>query len=107
MGFILMQAGHGDGALLAFEKALSRAPNLPMALWGKGMVLYQDKKDFAGARAIFERLLAIVPPGDERNEIAKLLAEIPASGGAAKRLRPLPRQQQAKRSPAPLPSMPS
>jgi cytochrome c-type biogenesis protein CcmH len=82
MGFILMQAGHGDGALLAFEKALSRAPNFPMALWGKGMVLYQDKKDFAGARAIFERLLAMVPPGEERNEIAKVLAELPASGAA-------------------------
>jgi len=82
MGFILMQAGHGDGALLAFEKALSRAPNFPMALWGKGMVLYQDKKDFAGARAIFERLMAMVPPGEERNEIAKVLAEIPASGAA-------------------------
>ncbi|HSQ12184.1 MAG TPA: cytochrome c-type biogenesis protein CcmH [Candidatus Deferrimicrobium sp.] len=88
MGFILMQAGHGDGALMAFEKALSRAPNLPMALWGKGMVLYQDKKEFAGARAIFERLLAIVPPGDERNEIVKILAEIPASGGAATTAKP-------------------
>ena len=36
MGFILVQAGHADGALLAFEKALSQAPNFPMALWGKG-----------------------------------------------------------------------
>ena len=88
MGFILMQAGHGDGALMAFEKALSRAPNFPMALWGKGMVLYQDKKDFAGAREIFERLLAMVPPGEERNEIAKVLAEIPASGGAAAAAQP-------------------
>ncbi len=88
MGFILMQAGHGDGALMAFEKALSRAPNFPMALWGKGMVLYQDKKDFAGARAIFERLLAMVPPGEERNEIAKVLAEIPAFGGAVAAAQP-------------------
>lgn len=88
MGFILMQAGHGDGALMAFEKALSRAPNLPMALWGKAMVLYQDKKDFAGAREIFERLLTMVPPGDERNEIAKVLAEIPASGGTVKGAKP-------------------
>jgi cytochrome c-type biogenesis protein CcmH len=88
MGFILMQAGHGDGALMAFEKALSRAPNFPMALWGKGMVLYQDKKDFAGARAIFERLLAMMPPGEERNEIAKVLAEIPASVGAAAAAQP-------------------
>ena len=57
MGFILVQAGHGDGALMAFDKALSQAPNFPMALWGKGMVLYQDKKDFAGAREILERLV--------------------------------------------------
>ncbi len=84
MGFILMQAGHGDGAMMAFEKALAQAPNFPMALWGKGMVLYQDKKEFAGAREIFERLLNLVPPGEERNEIAKVLAEIPATGSAPK-----------------------
>ena len=63
MGFILVQAGHGDGALMAFDKALSQAPNFPMALWGKGMVLYQDKKDFAGAREILERLLNLLPRG--------------------------------------------
>ena len=84
MGLILMQAGHGDGAQMAFEKALAQAPNFPMALWGKGMVLYQEKKDFAGARAIFEQLLNLVPPGEERNEIAKVLAEIPTTGGAPK-----------------------
>jgi cytochrome c-type biogenesis protein CcmH len=78
MGYILLQAGHGDGALMAFDKALSQAPDLPMALWGKGMVLYQDKKDFVSARGIFERLLSLVPPGEERNEIAKVLAEMPA-----------------------------
>jgi hypothetical protein len=46
------------------------------------MVLYQDKKDYAGARQIFERLLNLVPPGDERNEIVKVLTEIPTAGGA-------------------------
>jgi len=85
MGFILVQAGHGDGALMAFDKALSQAPNFPMALWGKGMVLYQDKKDYAGARAVFERLLNLIPPGEERNEVVKVLAEIPASGGIPNR----------------------
>jgi cytochrome c-type biogenesis protein CcmH len=77
MGFILVQAGHADGALMAFDKALSIAPNFPMALWGRGMVLYQHNKDYAGAREIFERLLNMIPPGEERNEIAKLLAEMP------------------------------
>ena len=81
MGFILVQAGHGDGALMAFDKALSVVPNFPMALWGRGMVLYQDKKDYAGAREIFERLLNLMPPGEERNEIAKVLAGIPAGRG--------------------------
>jgi cytochrome c-type biogenesis protein CcmH len=81
MGFILVQAGHGDGALMAFDKALSQAPNFPMALWGKGLVLYREKKDFDGAREILERLLNQVPPGEERNEIAKLIAEIPSDGG--------------------------
>lgn len=81
MGFILIQAGHGDGALMAFDKALSIAPNFPMALWGRGMVLYQDKKDYAGAREIFERLLKLMPPGEERNEVVKALADIPAGAG--------------------------
>jgi cytochrome c-type biogenesis protein CcmH len=84
MGFILMQAGHGDGALLAFDKALARAPNFPMALWGKGMVLFQDKKDFTAARQIFEQLLNLMPPGEERNEVVKVLAEIPAADGSPK-----------------------
>jgi cytochrome c-type biogenesis protein CcmH len=80
MGLILVQAGHGDGALMAFEKALAIAPNYPMALWGKGMVLYQDKKDYPAARVVLEKLLQLIPPGDEHNEIAKVLAEMPASG---------------------------
>lgn len=79
MGFILVQAGHGDGAVLAFDKALAAAPNFPMALWGKGMVLFREKKDYSGARENLEKLLNLMPPGEERNEIVKVLAEIPAS----------------------------
>jgi len=82
MGYILVQAGHGDGALMAFDKALLQAPNFPMALWGKGMVLYQDKKDYAGARQVLEQLLSLIPAGEERNEVVKVLATIPTQGGA-------------------------
>jgi cytochrome c-type biogenesis protein CcmH len=82
MGYILIQAGHGDGALMAFDKALSQAPNFPMALWGKGMVLYQEKKDYAGARQVLEQLLSLIPAGEERNEVVKVLATIPTTGGA-------------------------
>ena len=87
MGFILVQAGHADGALLAFDKALAVAPNLPMALWGKGMTLYQSKQDYAGAKEAFEKLLRIIPAGDERVEVEKILAEM--AQGAPKPGRPL------------------
>jgi cytochrome c-type biogenesis protein CcmH len=80
MGVILMQAGHADGALMAFDKALSVAPNFPMALWGKGMALYQGKQDYAGAREVFEKLLPLLSPGVDRDAIVKVLAEIPAAG---------------------------
>ncbi len=80
MGAILLQAGHADGALMAFDKALSQNPNFPMALWGKGMALYQGKNDYAGARQIFEKLLQMVPAGEDRAEIEKILAEIPQAG---------------------------
>jgi hypothetical protein len=97
MGYILLQANHADGALAAFDKALSQAPNFPMALWGKGMALYQGKEDYAAARQVFEQLLKVVPVGSERAEVEKILAEIPQSGKkppqAAKAATPAPATQ--------------
>jgi cytochrome c-type biogenesis protein CcmH len=93
MGFILIQAGHADGALMAFDKALELAPNLPMALWGKGMTLYQGKQDYAGAKEVFEKLLRIMPVSAERVEVERILAEMPQSGQK-------PRQQGGKSGPA-------
>ncbi len=90
MGFILVQAGHSDGALMAFDKALANAPSFPMALWGKGMVLYQDKQDFAGARATLEKLMGMMSPGEQRDEIAKVLAEIPSSGPGPEKVATVP-----------------
>jgi tetratricopeptide (TPR) repeat protein len=76
MGFILVQAGHADGALMAFDKALAITPDLAMALWGKGMTLYQGKQDHAAAKPVFQRLLQIMPAGEERAEVEKVLAQI-------------------------------
>jgi cytochrome c-type biogenesis protein CcmH len=80
VGYILLQANHADGALMAFDKALSQQPNFPMALWGKGIALYQGKEDYAAARRVFEQLLNVVPVGAERAEVEKMLAEIPRTG---------------------------
>ncbi len=72
MGLILVGAGHADGALMAFERALSSNPDFALALWGKGMVR-KDKDDLAGARQTLERLLTLLPPGDEKNEFRRQL----------------------------------
>ncbi len=93
MGLILSQAGHYDGALMAFDKALSGNPNFPLALWGKGMVLFHIKKDLAGARENLEKVLRLMPPGPEREEVQKTLLQINLPG-------PAPTQAVAQNRPA-------
>ena len=97
MGLILTQAGHTDGALLAFNRALLNDPNFPLALWGKGMLLYRAKEDFSGARQTLGRLLSIMPPGAERNEIQKTIAELSSrqkEGSKKPKVRAGPAQKQ-------------
>jgi hypothetical protein len=44
------------------------------------MTLYQGKKDYAGAKEAFEKLLQMMPAGAERAEVEKILAEMPQAG---------------------------
>ncbi|MGH7845331.1 MAG: tetratricopeptide repeat protein, partial [Candidatus Binatia bacterium] len=83
MGLILAQAGHYDGAFLAFDRALKDNPNFALALWGKGMLLFHVKKDLAGARANLEKVLRLMPAGPEREEVQKTLVEINLPGSLA------------------------
>ncbi|HEX7227063.1 MAG TPA: cytochrome c-type biogenesis protein CcmH [Candidatus Binatia bacterium] len=83
MGMILIQAGHADGAMMAFDRALAQAPNYPMALWGKGMILYREKKDYDGARVVLQQLLRLIPPGEDKIEIEKIVASFPPPGSDA------------------------
>ncbi len=76
MGMILAQAGHVDASLEALDRALARTPNFPLALWAKGMVLFQDGRDPAGARAHLERLEGLLPEGEQRNAVRDLIARI-------------------------------
>ncbi len=64
MGMILAQAGHNEQALTLFDKALSINPQFPMALLFKGRILYEDRRDYAGAIASWERFLTLVPQGE-------------------------------------------
>lgn len=85
MGFILAQAGHAEGALLAFDRALSSDANFPPALWGKGMLLYRVKEDLPAARQTLEKLVSIMQPGPEREEVQKTVAELSQLTGKEKK----------------------
>jgi cytochrome c-type biogenesis protein CcmH len=64
MAMILAQAGHNEQALTLFDKVLAINPQFPMALLFKGRILYEDKQDYAGAIAHWERFLAMMPEGE-------------------------------------------
>ncbi len=75
LGLIVAIGGHADSALESFEKALAIDPNYPPALLYRGQVLYETKKDSAGAITSWEKFLAVAPPGEDRARIEKLIAE--------------------------------
>ena len=82
MGVVLARAGHTEAALAALDRALSRTPDLPLALWGKGMVLYREGRDLAGAREHLRRLEGLLPPGEQREAVRGMIADMePAAAG--------------------------
>jgi tetratricopeptide (TPR) repeat protein len=93
LGVILAVAGHADGALEAFDRALAIQPDYPHALWDKGRVLYEQRHDYAGAIAAWERFIAVSGPGEDRDRAQTLIQEArtklaeaspPAAGPASK-----------------------
>ncbi len=75
LGLIVAIGGHADSALETFEKALTLDPNYPPALYYRGQVLYEAKKDSAGAIRSWEKFLAVAPAGEDRARVEKLIAE--------------------------------
>jgi cytochrome c-type biogenesis protein CcmH/NrfG len=64
-----------DHGLRLFDRALSFDPNYAPALFYKGQVLYEVKKDAKGAVAAWEKFVAIAPPGEDRDRVMKLIAD--------------------------------
>ena len=90
LGVILSLAGHADGALEAFDKALSIQPDYAHALWDKARVLYEQKQDYTGAIAAWERFVRVGPAGADRDQaLARIraararLAAAPSSAPSA------------------------
>jgi len=85
LGLIVAIGGHEDTALETFDKALALDPNYPPALLYRGQVLFEGKKDVAGAIRAWEKFVAVAPPGEDRDHVARMVADAKAG-----RLQPPP-----------------
>jgi tetratricopeptide (TPR) repeat protein len=75
LGLIVAMGGHADTALETFDKVLKIDPKYPPALLYKGQVLYEVKRDYAGAIKVWERFVTVTPPGEDRQRVAVLIEE--------------------------------
>lgn len=85
MGLIAAVAARGehgpemiDRALGLFDRALKLSPDYPPALLYRGQVLYEAKKDAAGAIRSWERFVQVVPAGDDRARVERMISEAKA-----------------------------
>lgn len=74
LGLIVAVGGHADSALETFDKALKIDPKYAPAYLYRGQVLYEQKQDYAGAVAAWERFMALAPKGEDRDRVAELVA---------------------------------
>lgn len=81
LGLILAVGGgpdHADRALEIFDRALTIDPNYLPALLYRGQVLFEAKHDVAGAVRSWEKFVALAPPGEDRDRVAKMIREAQA-----------------------------
>jgi tetratricopeptide (TPR) repeat protein len=75
LGLIVALGGHADTALETFAKALDIDPKYAPAYLYRGQVLYEQKRDYAGAVQSWERFMTLVPKGEDRDRVAALVEE--------------------------------
>ena len=75
LGVILSIAGHDDNALEAFDKAIAVDPTYAHAWWDKARVLYEGKQDMRGAIQAWEKFVALVPSGEDRDKALRMIEE--------------------------------
>ncbi len=84
IGLILYKANHVDQALARIDEALRIDPKYAHAHWDRAHILYETKKDLAGAAKSFEAFLALVPKGQDAERARAVLVEIRRTGATTK-----------------------
>jgi len=79
LGLIVALGGHVDQALETLDRALAIDSNYPPALLYRGQILLESKKDAPGAIKSWEKFVAVVPPGEDRDRVSKLLDQARAT----------------------------
>ena len=100
-GWLLKRAGLPDKAMESLDRAVAADPTFPDAHFFRGMVLYQDRDDPAGAVAEFEAFLANNPPPDFVGGVQEVLAQAQAAAAAKAAATPPPAPPAAETAPAP------
>jgi tetratricopeptide (TPR) repeat protein len=80
-GWLLKRAGLPDQALDSLDRAIAVDPRFPDAHFFRGMVLYQDRKDPAGAVTEFRLFLANNPPPEMIPLVEDVLRRAMADAG--------------------------
>ena len=75
LALIVAMGGHADAALETFDKALKINPDYAPALLYRGQVLYEDKRDYAGAIKAWQRFMTLAPPGEDRDRVTALIQD--------------------------------
>ena len=83
LGLVVAIRGHTDAALETMDKALTIDPNYPPALLYRGRLLAEVKHDVPGAIRSWEKFVAVVPEGEDRQRVVRMIAET-KSGAAQK-----------------------
>lgn len=76
MGTAYWYMGNADAAIAAFNTALQYQPDNPNTLFNRGLVLWQGKKDRAGALADWKRLLASNPNYESRDKVEQMMKDV-------------------------------
>jgi tetratricopeptide (TPR) repeat protein len=82
LGLLLVLSADGaqraqlvDHGLQLFDRALGIDPNYAPALFYRGQVLYEVKRDAPGAIASWEKFMAVTPPGEDRDRVQELITQ--------------------------------